>query len=177
MAHLGLKDSSDASPDTRAVLQKAQSQLGKMPNMVRAMANSPVVAEIYLLIAETLAKGRLTPQMRELLALAAAGTNDCDYCIRAHAAKGRKAGLEPEQMTMATACESHDPKTATALNFAREILESRGAKPTMGIVALKEAGWLEEEIAEIIAVVTLNIFPNYFNKLVGTEVDFPEFKR
>ncbi len=32
MAHLGLKESSDASPDIRAVLQKAQSQLGKMPN-------------------------------------------------------------------------------------------------------------------------------------------------
>ena len=38
---------------------------------------------------------------------------------------------------------------------------------------VREAGYGEGEIAEIIAAVALNIFSNYFNHIAETEVDFP----
>lgn len=171
----------DAAPmdsaEVRAVLDKAQARFGKKSNMIKAMANSPVVAEIYLQIAENLAKGKLTPQMRELLAIATAGVNDCDYCVRAHAARGGKCGLVPEQMALAVKSQGSDLKTDVALKFAAELLNTRGSNRDVGIEALREAGWVDAEIAEIIAVVALNVFPNYFNKVTGTEIDFPEFTR
>ena len=40
-------------------------------------------------------------------------------------------------------------------------------------VAIKQAGFNDAEIAEIIAHVALNIFTNYFNSATQVEVDFP----
>ena len=42
------------------------------------------------------------------------------------------------------------------------------------ISALKKAGYNEEEIAEILAHVALNIFTNYTNVAFDVPVDFPK---
>jgi hypothetical protein len=38
---------------------------------------------------------------------------------------------------------------------------------------VRRSGFNDGEIAEIIAHVALNIFPNYFNNTAAVEVDFP----
>jgi hypothetical protein len=38
---------------------------------------------------------------------------------------------------------------------------------------LRQHGFTDGEITEIIANVVLNIFTNYFNIAAGTEIDFP----
>ena len=38
---------------------------------------------------------------------------------------------------------------------------------------VKEAGYGDGEVAEIIAVVALNVLTNYFNVAAGTPIDFP----
>ena len=40
--------------------------------------------------------------------------------------------------------------------------------------ALREHGFSEGEIAEIIANVALNVFTNYFNVAADVEIDFPK---
>jgi len=44
------------------------------------------------------------------------------------------------------------------------------------IAAVKEAGFSDQEIIEIVAAVGLNIFTNYFNDVAQTAIDFPEVK-
>jgi hypothetical protein len=39
---------------------------------------------------------------------------------------------------------------------------------------VREAGWSDAEVAEIVAHVALNVFTNYFNITAGTEIDFPK---
>jgi alkylhydroperoxidase family enzyme len=41
------------------------------------------------------------------------------------------------------------------------------------VAAVRQAGFSDGEIAEIIANVVLNIFTNYFNIAAGVEIDFP----
>jgi hypothetical protein len=38
---------------------------------------------------------------------------------------------------------------------------------------VREAGYGDAEIAEVVAHVALNIFTNYFNNVAGTAIDFP----
>ncbi len=40
--------------------------------------------------------------------------------------------------------------------------------------AIREAGFSDGEVAEIVANVALNVFTNYFNLVAGTEVDLPQ---
>ena len=40
--------------------------------------------------------------------------------------------------------------------------------------AVRDAGYSESDIVEIVAHVAANIFTNYFNNLAGTVIDFPK---
>ena len=59
------------------------------------------------------------------------------------------------------------------MKFAKKVVESRGNISDQDISSLKEANVTDQEICEIILVITLNMFTNYFNKVVETEIDFP----
>jgi alkylhydroperoxidase family enzyme len=63
--------------------------------------------------------------------------------------------------------------TAAALSFAATITRERGRVSTSDVAALRQAGFSDEEIVEIVAAVALNVFRNYFNLVVGTVIDFP----
>jgi alkylhydroperoxidase family enzyme len=52
-------------------------------------------------------------------------------------------------------------------------LEKRGQVPASSIQALRDHGYTDGEIAEIIAHVALNIFTNYFNISLDVDVDSP----
>jgi alkylhydroperoxidase family enzyme len=41
------------------------------------------------------------------------------------------------------------------------------------VQSVRQVGYTDGEIAEIVASVALNIFTNYFNHVAETEVDFP----
>jgi alkylhydroperoxidase family enzyme len=69
---------------------------------------------------------------------------------------------------------SDKPRVAAALTFARKIVQTRGQVSDQDLAVLREHGFSEGEIAEIIANVALNIFTNYFNIAAGTEIDFPK---
>lgn len=65
------------------------------------------------------------------------------------------------------------PKDTAALTFARELVEKRGQVPASSIRALRDYGFTDGEIAEIVAHAALNIFTNYFNIALDVDVDFP----
>ena len=60
------------------------------------------------------------------------------------------------------------------LRFARTVLEKRGVIGDADIAAVREAGYGDAEIAEVVAHVGLNVFTNYFNNVAGTPIDFPK---
>jgi hypothetical protein len=53
------------------------------------------------------------------------------------------------------------------------ITRERGRVSTSDVAALRQAGFGDEEIVEIVAAVALNVFRNYFNLVAGTVIDFP----
>jgi alkylhydroperoxidase family enzyme len=53
------------------------------------------------------------------------------------------------------------------------LLEKRGQVPASSIQALRDQGFRDAEIAEIVAHVALNVFTNYFNIALDVDVDFP----
>ena len=48
-----------------------------------------------------------------------------------------------------------------------------GRFPDVGVDAVRQAGFTDGEIAEIVAGVALNIYTNYFNHVAATDIDFP----
>jgi len=158
---------------TRALLEGVERKLGTIPNLMRTMANSPAVLEAYLGFSGALAKGTLSARLREQIALVVGEANRCEYCLAAHAALGRLAGLSDDEIADSRRAASTDPATQAALAFARKVVAERGRVNDDDVQGLGIAGFSDGDIAEIIANVALNLFTNYFNHIAETEVDFP----
>ncbi|MFB7716131.1 carboxymuconolactone decarboxylase family protein [Nocardia sp. NPDC056100] len=153
------------------LLDEVRKRMGRVPNMTKVMANSPAVLEGYLGLAGALKRGALPAPTSERIALAVGAANDCGYCVAAHTFTGsRVAKLSAAEIEAAKAGTSADAKEAAAVAFARDLTESRGkADPSAALAA----GWTEEQILEIIALVALQTLTNYVNKVADTENDWP----
>jgi uncharacterized peroxidase-related enzyme len=155
------------------LLEAVKKQMGTVLNIFKGFAHSPAALEAYLAQSRALAGGVLDPKLREQIAVTMAGANQCDYCASAHTFLGKKAGVAEAELAANLAGRSQDDKTGTALRFARAVLENRGQLGDADLQRVRDAGFSEAEIVEIIAHVGMNLFTNFFNNVADTEVDFP----
>ncbi len=162
-----------ASAEQQQILASVKKGLGLVPHLVSTLAQSPAAAHAYLAFSGALAKGALPRKLQEQIALVVGETNSCDYCVAAHTLLGSKAGLTQDETLAARAAESADPKTEAALAFAKKVVTERGIVSDQDVADLREHGFTDGDIAEIVANTALNIFTNYFNHVAGTVVDFP----
>src|SRR5258708_10644319 len=165
-----------ATGRTKELLNSVKQKFGMVPNITRLMANSPAVLEGYLSFSGALASSSLDPQLREQIAIAVASANSCDYCLSAHTAAGRMAGLSQEELRAAQHGESAAEKESAALRFATELVLERGGVDDEDVNLLRQAGFDDSQIVEIVAVIMLNMFTNYFNHVAETEIDVPPIK-
>ncbi|WP_303828573.1 carboxymuconolactone decarboxylase family protein [Asticcacaulis taihuensis] len=159
---------------SQPLLAAVQKQLGSVPNLFRIVANSPAALEGYLGLSGALGQGALAAQTRERIALAIAEVNDCGYCLSAHTYIARNlAKLDDAEITANRNGASNDVKADAAVRFAVKLARERGQTSDADIAALKDTGYADAEIVEIIAHVALNTFTNYVNEALKTEIDFP----
>lgn len=174
MSHVPLIDATHTTADRAAVLSQVQQAFGTVPNMFRAVANSPAALRSMWGSFGALGAGSLPAKLGEQIAVAVANRNDCAYCLAAHTMLGRKAGATAEEMTAAQAGHASDPGTDAALRFALQLVEQRGQVGSGDVQRLREAGFDDEGIVEIVAHVALNLFTNYVNVALDVPVDFPK---
>ncbi len=163
-----------ATGKAKELLDAVKGKLGLVPNITRAMANSPAVLEGYLGLSGALGKGSLSAKSREQIALAVGQANRCDYCLAAHSAIGKMVGLTPDQILDSRRGTAIDPKTDAVIRFARKVVDERGQVSDADIAEVRAAGLDDGAIAEVVANVALNIFTNYFNHVAETDIDFPK---
>jgi uncharacterized peroxidase-related enzyme len=175
MSTHGLKpiDPATATGETKELLDVVQQRTGRIPNMVRLMASSPAALGGYLALASAFRDGVLAPELRDLVAVAVAEASGCDYTLSAVCALARSAGRGDSDIAAARKAAARDAKTGTALRFAVRLVETQGHLPASEVAAFREAGFSDGEVAEIIAVVALNLYRSYFNLVARPDVDFP----
>jgi uncharacterized peroxidase-related enzyme len=155
------------------ILDAVQKGLGMVPNLFRVTAQSPAALEGLVGLNGALGKGALNAKIRERIALGSAERNGCDYCLSAHTALGKMAGLSETEIAQARAAQAADPKALAALRFAGKVADLRGQVSDADLVAVRQAGFSDAEIIEIVAHVALNFLTNTLNNVALTEIDFP----
>jgi uncharacterized peroxidase-related enzyme len=176
MNRVPLIDRSDTTADRKALLDAIHAAFGSTPNMFRAVANSPAALKTLWGAFGALGAGVITAKLGEQIAVAVADCNACEYCLAAHTALGRKAGASAEEMQQAQAGEAADAKSQAALRFALKLVNERGQIGDADVQGLRDLGFGNEEIVEILAHVALNLFTNYVNIAFAVPVDFPAVK-
>ncbi|MBY0588378.1 hypothetical protein K2X85_14480 [bacterium] len=62
---------------------------------------------------------------------------------------------------------------SSVARLARIVVETKGRVSNGDLQAVREAGFNDGDIAEVVAHVALNVFTNYFNQVADTDIDFP----
>ena len=166
-------DPATATGKAKELLDFVEKRTGRIPNMVRLMVNSPAALNAYLGFAGALRDAKLPAETQELIAIAVAEADGCDYALSAVSALGRSGGRSESDVAAARHAHARDPKTTAALRFAAKVVETRGHVEAVDVAALREAGFSDGEVAEVIAVVVLNTYRSFFNLVARPEIDFP----
>lgn len=174
MSRIKLVQRDSATVEQKALLDAVQSQLGTVPNFLKVFANSPAALRAFLGLFGIANEGGLDPLTRERIALALAQQNGCQYCVSAHTALGRKAGLTSSEIEANRAGSSQDVKAAAAVKFARALVAHTGEVTTAELIEVRNAGYGDAEIVEIITHVGLNLLTNVLGKASRVEIDFPK---
>jgi uncharacterized peroxidase-related enzyme len=158
------------------LLDDIHGAFGATPNMFRAVANSPAALRSMWGSFGALGAGTLGAKLGEQIAVAVADHNACAYCLAAHTVLGKNAGASAEEMAAAQAGEASDPRTQAALRFALKVVRERAQLGDADVQSLRDAGFNDEAVVEILAHVALNLFTNYVNVAFAVPVDFPAVK-
>ena len=161
----------NANDGIRRLIATASVDNGLASNLIKSMAQSPSVLEGYMQFSRALKGGKLYQEDREQIALVVAQTNLCEYSLAHHTALAKKLGLTDDQIMASREGRAADRKLDAALRFARDLVAENG---DCSPVELQRIGFTDREIVEIVALVSLNIFENYFNMVAKTDIDLPK---
>ncbi len=174
MSRIAVVTQETANAEQKALLDAIQSKLGVVPNFLKVLAHSPDALKAFLGLHGVAESGSLDPQTRERIALVVAQGNACEYCVSAHTALGRKAGLTGAEIEANRAGTSQDAEAAAAVAFAQALNTNLGEVTQAEFDAVREAGYGNAEIVEIITHVGMNILTNLIGKATRVEIDFPK---
>lgn len=176
MSILNVVRESEASPEVKPIFENLKKNLGKVPNIYAAIAHSPVTLKGILELGAALKKGQYSLKEIEAIALAISQENDCDYCLAAHTAISKGAGFSEEDIVSIRQGQPADKKIKVLTTLARDIVSTQGNPKAKLVDEFLAAGYNKAALVELIALVSYNIFTNYFNHIAGTEIDFPAAK-
>ena len=164
----------DVVPEaSKPILDAVHKQLGIVPNLFRLLGSSPAALTGFTSLQGALSK-TLDVKTRERIALAVAQVNGCDYCLSAHTYLGLNlAKISPEEIALNRKGSSGDAKANAAVQFAAKVAKERGHVSDTDIAAVRNAGFADAQVVEIVALVAENSFTNFLNEVAKTEIDFP----
>ena len=148
--------------------------MGKVINIFKGVGNSPAGLGAFLALHGGLAEGELTPADREVIALTMGQINECHYCLAAHTVIAAMAGVDADEAVKIRKGNPSDAKHNALIAFVNAVVATKGYVSDEQLQAVRNAGYSDGLIVEIIALIALNVFTNLFNHVNDTEMDFPE---
>ncbi|MBW6483601.1 MAG: carboxymuconolactone decarboxylase family protein [Vicingaceae bacterium] len=173
MARIEALTKEQAHADVQPIFDGMKQKLGMVPKIYATLANSPAALKANLTFGDTLKAGSLSMKEVETVALSVSQINNCTYCLAAHTAVGKMAGFTEEETIAIRTGEITDSKIKALSELAKEITTSKGNPAEATLNAFYNAGYSKATLIEVIGLVALNTFNNYFNHIAETPVDFP----
>ena len=137
--------------------------------MVRTMAGSPSVLAGYLDLSRAMKRSRLDRAISERISLAVQAHLGCGVCLAAHASAARAVGVDQAEIELAKTASSSDPKVAAILAFADHVHTHPASITDADIARLRDLGYDDRDILDVVALVALNVLTGSFNLVAGLE--------
>lgn len=164
----------DLDAETQALIENAEDLMGFIPNDALVMARNPALTRaMWGLVAAVYGPGKVDNGLKRLVGEAASKAAGCLYCT-AHAAHGaREQGVAQEKIDAVWSFED-SPLFTEAERAAINLAMKAGLVPNETEDADFErlrAHFSEDEIVEIVAVISMFGFLNRWNSTLDTALE------
>jgi len=153
----------DRAPEgSRAPLEGLQQAFGMVPNVAGIIANSPVLANVFVPLFAGVHAGTFTEAEIQTLLLTNAVTNSCAWAVAFHSFLALKAGLDPGDIQAIRERRApREPRYAALSAYTRSLIEKRGHVGDAAIGAFVSAGFKPDQALEVLAVSAASTITNY----------------
>jgi uncharacterized peroxidase-related enzyme len=158
--------------ESKPPLDAFTKNIGFTPNMMATFAASPIAFNAWATMFGSLSKA-LDVKTRDSIGLAVSEVSGCNYCLTVHSFTAEHmAKLPADEIILARKGHSNDPKRDGAVQFARKVIETRGRVGDADVKAVRDAGYTDANVIEIVARVAVYSLTNFFANVADPEKDF-----
>jgi uncharacterized peroxidase-related enzyme len=165
----------ESAPEgARETLSTMQANFGMLPNIAGVMAESPALLNAYFAGQQALAKGSsLTPAENNLVQLAIAVENQCQYCTAAHsmAAESAYGSTKDELEALRSGRPLANKKSEALRRFAKTVYAQHGRISDTDMQAFLDAGYSHAQALDVVACIALKVMTNFANQVSLNPVD------
>ena len=151
-----------APEQSRPSLEALQSAFGIIPNIAGAMATSPILIDSLVGLFGKVHGGNFSEQQIQIVLLTNAVTNACSWAVAFHSFLAVKEGVSAADVDAIR--ERRIPqsaKNAALSRLARTLIEKRGHLDDQDVSAFLDAGFGNDRLLEVIAIVAASTITNY----------------
>ena len=170
-------DEAHASPEVRQVYKFLQENWGFVPNYFLALGGDcQLLQDQVNMFTHVMFQERALPRpIKEQIALVVSGINLSNYCLAAHLEILGRLGYErsfARKLSLDYASAPVEPNVMALFKFADKLTRHPADMEKSDYDALREIGWTEAQILEVVLVVSFYACANRFSAGVGLVADF-----
>jgi AhpD family alkylhydroperoxidase len=151
-----------APGSSKLPLKQLEQAFGFVPNLVGAIANSPVLTNSLVGLFVNVHGSHFTEAEIQVLLLTDAVANSCSWAVAFHTALALKEGVDPADVQAIRQRQLPANKRYAALSkLAGTLIEQRGHLSNEDLTTFIEAGFEQELALEVVAVVAASTITNY----------------
>jgi alkylhydroperoxidase family enzyme len=165
----------ESAPErSKPALQQLQSTFGMIPNIVAAMATSPVLINSLVGMFANVHGGSFSEAQVQIILLTDAVANASAWAVAFHTALALKEGIEPADVqAIREGRLPKDAKFAALSALAKTMIEKRGRLADEDIDRFLAAGFGEDHLLEVIAAVAASTITNYAGSIAKPPLEAP----
>jgi alkylhydroperoxidase family enzyme len=174
MTNFPIHNIESAPEGSQAAMQQLQAAFGMIPNLIGAIATSPVLINSLVGLFGKVHGGSFTEAQVQIVLLTDAVTNGSPWAVAFHTTLALKEGIDSADVQAIRAGRlPKDSKFAALSGLAKTMIEKRGRLDDEDINRFLAAGFGKDHLLEVIAAVAASTITNYTGSITRPRVEAP----
>lgn len=174
MTKFTLHDMASAPEKSKALLEKSLSSIGMIPNLHAVMAEAPTTLDAYQKLHELVLATSFDNTEKTVVWQTINVEHACHYCVPAHSAISRSMQVSATvDNALRNKTTLPTEKLEALRNLTLAVIRQRGLVSEQTLQTFFNAGYQNQQLLEVILIVSQKIMSNYINHLAKTPIDTP----
>lgn len=157
---------------SKAILEGAKKQMGRIPGLFGVLAESPQTLSAYTQLHQAFTNSSFNKEELTVIWQTINVEHECHYCVPAHTAIAHSMDVDPaitDALRNTTALPTS--KLQVLHDFTLSMVRNRGNVSEQEMQAFFDAGYTQQQVLEVILGLSQKVISNYVNHVAKTPVD------